>query len=199
MLLLIKRLLRAKLAELLASARRGTLFLQSASVRFARIVVLTECKRPLRVGLVVGSVVLGIVLIGLLILLVWRIAVFIYDRREYARFERERRNARWETVSADTDLIAVRIRRSARVMSTSHTCGLYQVFMSGKSVEIAIHAFFCGHCLILMPIDSPFELATSHMTSSRAYIYSLTRTNVITLIARVFRLLPLLHESSLLV
>ena len=47
-----------------------------------------------------GSVVLVIVLVGLLILLIWRIAVFIYDRREYARFERERRTARWETVSA---------------------------------------------------------------------------------------------------
>lgn len=42
----------------------------------------------------------GIVLIGLLALLGYRISTYLYDKREYARFEKERKNARWNQVSA---------------------------------------------------------------------------------------------------
>lgn len=49
-------------------------------------------------ALVLG-VIGGIVLIGLLLLLIWKIITSIHDRREYAKFERERAMSDWNRVS----------------------------------------------------------------------------------------------------
>ncbi|XP_067881888.1 integrin beta-7-like, partial [Heterodontus francisci] len=46
-------------------------------------------------AIVIGSTMMGIVLIGLVLLGIWRGMVELYDRREYSRFEKERQNARW--------------------------------------------------------------------------------------------------------
>jgi hypothetical protein len=48
-------------------------------------------------ALVLG-VIGGIVLIGLLLLLVWKIVTSIHDRREYVKFERERAMSDWNRV-----------------------------------------------------------------------------------------------------
>jgi hypothetical protein len=40
----------------------------------------------------------GIVLIGLLLLLIWKIVTSIHDRREYAKFEKERAMSKWDRV-----------------------------------------------------------------------------------------------------
>lgn len=40
----------------------------------------------------------GIVLAGLIALLAYRITTYVYDKREFARFEKERKNARWNQV-----------------------------------------------------------------------------------------------------
>ena len=50
------------------------------------------------IALVLG-VIGGIVLIGLLLLLIWKIVTSIHDRREYAKFERERAMSDWNRVS----------------------------------------------------------------------------------------------------
>ncbi|KAL3282735.1 hypothetical protein HHI36_005905 [Cryptolaemus montrouzieri] len=42
-----------------------------------------------------GSVVGSIVLIALISLIIWKLFTSIYDRREYARFENERKNLKW--------------------------------------------------------------------------------------------------------
>jgi uncharacterized membrane protein len=49
-------------------------------------------------ALVLG-VIGGIVLIGLLLLLIWKIVTSIHDRREYAKFEQERATSSWNRVS----------------------------------------------------------------------------------------------------
>jgi hypothetical protein len=40
----------------------------------------------------------GIVLFGLLLLLIWKIVTSIHDRREYAKFEKERAMSKWDRV-----------------------------------------------------------------------------------------------------
>lgn len=49
-------------------------------------------------ALVLG-VIGGIVLIGLLLLLIWKIVTSIHDRNEYAKFEKERALSDWNRVS----------------------------------------------------------------------------------------------------
>lgn len=47
-------------------------------------------------GIVLG-VIAAIVLIGLALLLLWKLLTTIHDRREFARFEKERMMAKWDT------------------------------------------------------------------------------------------------------
>lgn len=53
---------------------------------------------------IVAGVVAGIVLIGLALLLIWKLLMIIHDRREFAKFEKEKMNAKWDTVSVAEDL-----------------------------------------------------------------------------------------------
>jgi len=48
----------------------------------------------------VAGVVAGIVMIGLALLLIWKLLMIIHDRREFAKFEKEKMNAKWDTVSS---------------------------------------------------------------------------------------------------
>uniref|UniRef100_A0A8C7UCF3 Integrin beta n=1 Tax=Oncorhynchus mykiss TaxID=8022 RepID=A0A8C7UCF3_ONCMY len=50
---------------------------------------------------IVAGVVAGIVLIGLALLLIWKLLMIIHDRREFAKFEKEKMNAKWDTVRVD--------------------------------------------------------------------------------------------------
>ena len=61
----------------------------------------TACPESVNVLAIVGGVVGGIVAVGLALLLIWRLLTFIHDRREFAKFEKERQNAKWDTVSQD--------------------------------------------------------------------------------------------------
>jgi len=56
-------------------------------------------------GIVLG-VIGAIVLIGLALLLLWKLLTTIHDRREFAKFENERMMAKWDTVSYDLFLIS---------------------------------------------------------------------------------------------
>ncbi|KAB0794584.1 hypothetical protein PPYR_11423 [Photinus pyralis] len=56
-----------------------------------------ECKgQVLLLGIVFG-VIAAVVLMGLAILLLWKLFATIHDRREFARFEKERMMAKWDT------------------------------------------------------------------------------------------------------
>lgn len=58
----------------------------------------TECPEPPNIALIVGSTVAGVALIGLLLLLLWRLLTELFDRREYRRFEKEKSKAKWNDV-----------------------------------------------------------------------------------------------------
>lgn len=59
----------------------------------------TECPTKVNVLAIVLGVVIGIVLVGLALLLIWKLVTTINDRRELARFEKETKDAKWDTVS----------------------------------------------------------------------------------------------------
>uniref|UniRef100_A0A8C1MBM3 Integrin beta n=1 Tax=Cyprinus carpio TaxID=7962 RepID=A0A8C1MBM3_CYPCA len=56
-----------------------------------------ECPSAPDIIPIVAGVVAGIVLIGLALLLIWKLLMIIHDRREFAKFEKEKMNARWDT------------------------------------------------------------------------------------------------------
>lgn len=56
-----------------------------------------NCPEAVNVLAIVGGVVGGIVAVGLALLLIWKLLTFIHDRREFAKFEKERQNAKWDT------------------------------------------------------------------------------------------------------
>lgn len=58
-----------------------------------------ECPPEIFILSIILSVIALIVLIGLAILLLWKLFTTIHDRREFARFEKERMMAKWDTVS----------------------------------------------------------------------------------------------------
>ncbi|CAD5214572.1 unnamed protein product [Bursaphelenchus okinawaensis] len=56
-----------------------------------------DCPAPLPVLVIVLMVIAGIVLLGLLLLCLWKILAVMYDRREYVRFEKERLNGKYDS------------------------------------------------------------------------------------------------------
>lgn len=47
---------------------------------------------------IVAGVVAGIVVIGLLLLLLWKILTTIFDRLEYSKFQEDLKNCKWAKV-----------------------------------------------------------------------------------------------------
>lgn len=66
---------------------------------FLCIFSVLECPAGPDIIPIVAGVVAGIVLIGLALLLIWKLLMIIHDRREFAKFEKEKMNAKWDTVS----------------------------------------------------------------------------------------------------
>ena len=58
-----------------------------------------ECPEKVNIWWIILAIILAIVLIGLILLLIWKCFATIVDRREFAKFEKERQNAKWDTVS----------------------------------------------------------------------------------------------------
>uniref|UniRef100_A0A8C5I535 Integrin beta n=1 Tax=Gouania willdenowi TaxID=441366 RepID=A0A8C5I535_GOUWI len=61
------------------------------------VVETLECPPGPDIIPIVAGVVAGIVLIGLALLLIWKLLMIIHDRREFAKFEKEKMNAKWDT------------------------------------------------------------------------------------------------------
>uniref|UniRef100_A0A914VH59 Integrin beta n=1 Tax=Plectus sambesii TaxID=2011161 RepID=A0A914VH59_9BILA len=56
-----------------------------------------ECPGPVPVLPIVLGVTGGIILLGVILLLLWKLLTFLHDRAEYAKFEKERAEAKWNT------------------------------------------------------------------------------------------------------
>lgn len=56
-----------------------------------------DCPEPINILAIVLGVIGGIVLVGLALLLIWKLLTTIHDRREFAKFEKERQMAKWDT------------------------------------------------------------------------------------------------------
>lgn len=54
-----------------------------------------ECPVPIDVFGVSMRVAISVILAGLLIIIIWKIATMIHDKREFEKFERERALAKW--------------------------------------------------------------------------------------------------------
>ncbi|KIH45517.1 integrin beta cytoplasmic domain protein [Ancylostoma duodenale] len=59
-----------------------------------------DCPPPVPVLAIVLGVIAGIVILGLILLLVWKLLTVLHDRAEYAKFNNERLMAKWDTVCA---------------------------------------------------------------------------------------------------
>ncbi|KAF4532606.1 hypothetical protein B566_EDAN014860 [Ephemera danica] len=55
-----------------------------------------ECVSEVDILAVVLGVIGTILIAGLLLLMIWKIATTLHDRREFAKFENERKNAKWD-------------------------------------------------------------------------------------------------------
>ncbi|XP_071812229.1 integrin beta-1-like isoform X2 [Apostichopus japonicus] len=55
-----------------------------------------SCPEPINPLVVIIPIVIGIILIGLLLLILWRVLIYLWDRKEYKQFEKDRANAKWE-------------------------------------------------------------------------------------------------------
>lgn len=62
----------------------------------------SECPVSNLPGIILG-VIGAIVAIGLVLILMWKVFTTIHDRREFARFEKERAMAKWDAVSNKFD------------------------------------------------------------------------------------------------
>lgn len=57
-----------------------------------------DCPPPVPVLAIVLGVIAGIVILGLILLLVWKLLTVLHDRAEFAKFDNERLMAKWDTV-----------------------------------------------------------------------------------------------------
>ncbi|XP_023696185.1 integrin beta-1 isoform X1 [Paramormyrops kingsleyae] len=74
-----------------------TYSVSNTSEKIVHVVEERECPTGPEIVPIVAGVVAGIVLIGLALLLIWKLLMIIHDRREFAKFEKEKMNARWDT------------------------------------------------------------------------------------------------------
>ena len=63
---------------------------------------LTVCPEAVDPLYIILGIVIGIIIIGLALLLIWRLLTYVHDKREFARFEKERQNAKWEQVGGNS-------------------------------------------------------------------------------------------------
>ncbi|PIO74296.1 integrin beta cytoplasmic domain protein [Teladorsagia circumcincta] len=56
-----------------------------------------DCPPPVPVLAIVLGVIAGIVILGIILLLVWKLLTVLHDRAEYAKFNNERLMAKWDT------------------------------------------------------------------------------------------------------
>ncbi|XP_075463254.1 integrin beta-2 isoform X2 [Ascaphus truei] len=55
-----------------------------------------ECPQPPNIFAIVGGTISGVILIGLLLLAVWKAVTELNDRKEYGRFQQEQMKSKWD-------------------------------------------------------------------------------------------------------
>jgi len=63
---------------------------------FINVIVL-ECQKEYWLEIIIGICV-GVLVLGVTALIIWKQAVTIHDKREFARFQAEAQRAKWKTV-----------------------------------------------------------------------------------------------------
>lgn len=58
-----------------------------------------ECVKGPNVAAIIGGTVAGVVLIGVLLLVIWKALTHLTDLNEYRRFEKEKLKSQWNNVS----------------------------------------------------------------------------------------------------
>nr|XP_033801823.1 integrin beta-2 [Geotrypetes seraphini]XP_033801824.1 integrin beta-2 [Geotrypetes seraphini]XP_033801825.1 integrin beta-2 [Geotrypetes seraphini]XP_033801826.1 integrin beta-2 [Geotrypetes seraphini] len=66
-----------------------------------RITKERECPEPPNYAAIIGGTIAGVALIGLVLLLSWKLVTELIDRREYSRFEKEKSKAKWSDDGAN--------------------------------------------------------------------------------------------------
>ncbi|XP_071977381.1 integrin beta-2 isoform X2 [Engystomops pustulosus] len=61
-----------------------------------RYTIKRECPEEPNIAAIVGGTIAGVILIGLIILAIWKLFTEVKDRKEYQRFEKERQQVRWD-------------------------------------------------------------------------------------------------------
>ena len=56
------------------------------------------CTKPPNALLIAMPILAGIIGVGLILLIIWRILTSFYDKIEYARFEHETKHPKWNRV-----------------------------------------------------------------------------------------------------
>ena len=72
-----------------------------------------ECPVVVDIMGIILGVIGAIVAIGLMLILMWKVLTTIHDRREYARFEKEQRLAKWDAVRQTTGIYTVMFWRES--------------------------------------------------------------------------------------
>lgn len=68
-----------------------------------------ECPSPVFVLGIVFGVIFAVVFVGLVLLLVWKAWIIIEDRREFIKFEKETKKARWDEVNIFGQIFTTRM------------------------------------------------------------------------------------------
>ncbi|UYV76265.1 ITGB1 [Cordylochernes scorpioides] len=70
---------------------------KNPGIYLVRVQVTKDCPEPINLLAILLGVIVGIVAVGVALLLLWKLLTVIHDRREFAKFEKERENAKWDT------------------------------------------------------------------------------------------------------
>lgn len=62
------------------------------------ISVFTDCPQLPNIPMIMVGVTLAILLIGIVLLCIWKLLVSVQDRKEVAKFEAEKSKVKWHTV-----------------------------------------------------------------------------------------------------
>ena len=85
--------------KLLVSISPRNLYNSLKSIKENDLLFVLVCPESVNILAIVLGTIIGIVVIGLILLLIWRLFTTIHDRREFAKFEKETQNAKFDTVS----------------------------------------------------------------------------------------------------
>ena len=73
-------------------------FFGQRQVRYAKVPACPPLPPPIQTANIAFGLMGALIAVGLGLLLLWRLLLFLYDRKEYARFLNDSKNAKWNAV-----------------------------------------------------------------------------------------------------